>query len=403
MKFLDYDGLLYFWQQIKGKLATKVDLEEGKQLSTNDYTTEEKKKLAGISSGAQANVIETVQLNGSSITPSDKTVNVQVSKSTVGLGNVTNDAQVKRSEMGQAGGVATLDGAGKVPTSQLPSYVDDVIEGYYNGGKFYTTKETNGSYSGEITGESGKIYVNLNDSKTYRWSGTAYVVISETLALGETSSTAYAGNKGAANASEIEKLKEDIGNKATAIIKKESGKTIVINDSSNLPIKTLSGTGKITITGKNILNIKEYNKFVPFEAKAGTLFTLITNGELSEGGNILFKGENDEDVWYAIDAGKTKVSQKIQANVKGYTNLLMKKDGLKYCFSVGENDEFEEYVEQVITAPVDSEQLKAIHTNYPTTVLTSENEISVEYVADTEAYIEKKIQETLISQKILGV
>lgn len=207
MKFLDYDGLLYFWQQIKGKLATKVDKEDGKQLSTNDYTTTEKNKLAGISSGAQANVIETVQLNGNSITPSDKTVNVQVSKSTVGLNNVTNDAQVKRSEMGKADGVATLDNAGKVPASQLPSYVDDVIEGYYSGGKFYTSKDSSGNYSGAITGETGKIYVNLNDNKTYRWSGTAYAVISETLALGETSSTAYAGNKGAANASEIEKIK----------------------------------------------------------------------------------------------------------------------------------------------------------------------------------------------------
>ena len=205
--------------------------------------------------------------------------------------------------------------------------------------------------------------------------------------------------------SDVSKLKEDIGNKATAIIKKALGKTIVINDSSNLPIKTLSGTGKIIITGKNILDIQKYGTTLlnPFEAKAGTLFTLITNGELSEGGNIKFIDENGEDVWFAIDKGKTKVSQKIASNVKGFYNLLVAKDGLKYCFSVGENDEYEEYVEQVITAPVDSEQLKAIHTNYPTTVLTSENEISVEYVADTEAYIGKKIQEALISQKILGV
>ena len=167
----------------------------------------------------------------------------------------------------------------------------------------------------------------------------------------------------------------------------------------------MSGTGKIIITGKNILNIQKYGTTLlnPFEAKAGTLFTLITNGELSEGGNIKFIDENGEDVWFAIDKGKTKVSQKIASNVKGFYNLLVEKDGLKYCFSVGENDEYEEYVEQVITAPVDSEQLKAIHTNYPTTVLTSENEISVEYVADTEAYIGKKIQEALISQKILGV
>ena len=197
------------------------------------------------------------------------------------------------------------------------------------------------------------------------------------------------------NKEDIGSLKEDIGSKAPAIIKKASGKTIIINDSSNLPIKILSGTGKIIITGKNILDDTKqgYTYFTPFEAKAGTLFTLITNGELSAGGNILFTGENDEEVWFAIDRGKTKASQKIQANVKGYVNLLVSKEGLKYCFSVGENDEYEEYVEQVITAPVDSEQLKAIHTNYPTTVLTSENEISVEYVADTEAYIEKRIKE----------
>nr|DAM96747.1 MAG TPA: hypothetical protein [Caudoviricetes sp.] len=234
----------------------------------------------------------------------------------------------------------------------------------------------------------------------------------------ETKAKEYADNL-QASTDDISQLKEDLGNKAPAIIEKESGKTIVINDSSNLPMRILTGTGKIIITGKNILDDTKYgnNYFTPFEAKAGTLFTLITNGELSAGGNVKFIGENDEEVWFAIDTGKTKVSQKIQANVKGFVDLLTQKEGLKYCFSVGENDEYEEYVEQVITAPVDSEQLKAIHTNYPTTVLTSENEISVEYVADTEAYIEKRIKEenqslqkqileiqnALISQKISDV
>lgn len=210
----------------------------------------------------------------------------------------------------------------------------------------------------------------------------------------ETKAKEYADNL-QASTEDISKLKEDIGNKAPVIIEKASGKTIIINDSSNLSIKKLFGTGKIIITGKNILDDTKngYTYFTPFEAKAGTLFTLITNGELSAGGNVKFIGENDEDVWFAIDAGATKVSQKIQANVKGFVNLLIQKEGLKYCFSVGENDEYEEYVEQVITAPVDSEQLKAIHTNYPTTVLTSENEISVEYVADTKHYIDKKFEE----------
>ena len=195
------------------------------------------------------------------------------------------------------------------------------------------------------------------------------------------------------NKTGIAKLKEDIGNKAPAIIKKASGKTIIIEDSSNLPVKALSGTGEIIVTGKNILKIEKRNEFIPFEAKAGTLFTLITNGELSGGGNVRFIDENGEAIWFPINEGATKSSSTIKKNIKGYENWLSPKEGLKYCFSVGENDKYEEYVEQVITAPVDGEQLKAIHTNYPTTVLTSENEISVEYVADTKHYIDKKFEE----------
>lgn len=129
---------------------------------------------------------------------------VNITKDNIGLGNVTNDAQVKRTEMGVANGVATLDDTGKVPASQLPSYVDDTVEGYYDStdNKFYSdpTKTT------EILGASSKIYVDLTDNKTYRWSGSTFVEISASLALGETPSTAYAGDKGRANADNIEKL-----------------------------------------------------------------------------------------------------------------------------------------------------------------------------------------------------
>ena len=84
---------------------------------------------------------------------------------------------------GSNNGVAELDSVGKVPASQLPSYVDDVIE--------------SATYAAlPATGEAGKIYVTLNDDKTYRWSGSAYVEISASLALGETSSTAYRGDRG---------------------------------------------------------------------------------------------------------------------------------------------------------------------------------------------------------------
>ena len=62
---------------------------------------------------------------------------------------------------------------GKVPASQLPSYVDDVVEGYFNGTNFYK----DAGFTILITGETGKIYVALYTNKTYRWTGSAYVQI----------------------------------------------------------------------------------------------------------------------------------------------------------------------------------------------------------------------------------
>ena len=84
---------------------------------------------------------------------------------------------------GANNGLAELDGAGKVPSSQLPSYVDDVEE-YSNLAAF------------PVTGEAGKIYIALDTNLTYRWGGTSYVEISPSLALGETSSSAYRGDRG---------------------------------------------------------------------------------------------------------------------------------------------------------------------------------------------------------------
>ena len=94
-------------------------------------------------------------------------------------------ALIDKTEKGVANGVATLDSGGKVPSSQLPSYVDDVEE-YSSLSNF------------PATGENGKIYVDTTTNLSYRWSGSTYVTISSDLALGETSSTAYAGDKGKA-------------------------------------------------------------------------------------------------------------------------------------------------------------------------------------------------------------
>lgn len=95
--------------------------------------------------------------------------------------DVTDADAVHSSDKGVANGVASLDATGRVPSTQLPSYVDDVLE-YASQSAF------------PATGESGKIYIALDTNKTYRWSGSAYVEISESLALGTTHSTAAYGD-----------------------------------------------------------------------------------------------------------------------------------------------------------------------------------------------------------------
>lgn len=75
-KYLDINGLAYYKQKTDNQLLGKVDKETGKGLSTNDYTTDEKTKLSGIEAGAQVNVLEGIQVAGSSVSPVNKIANV---------------------------------------------------------------------------------------------------------------------------------------------------------------------------------------------------------------------------------------------------------------------------------------------------------------------------------------
>lgn len=198
-KYLDSNGVLYLWQKLKSFF---VKQEEGKGLSTNDFTTEEKEKLAslknyelpkasatelgGIRIGAGLTISEegTVSVSGGGEADSVNWDNIidkpewvnNDTKPTYTIDEVdTKKDTIRTSQLGVAGGVATLDNEGLVPSSQLPSYVDDVVEGYYNetDGKFYTDN----SYTTEIMGESNKIYVDLDTNISYRFGGTTYVQI----------------------------------------------------------------------------------------------------------------------------------------------------------------------------------------------------------------------------------
>jgi len=88
---------------------------------------------------------------------------------------------------GTANGVASLDNSGKVPISQLPDFVNDVIEGYYYNNKFYEEL----AHTTEITGKNGKIYTSVDTNKIYRFNGTDYSEIANAdVMTGATASTA---------------------------------------------------------------------------------------------------------------------------------------------------------------------------------------------------------------------
>lgn len=127
---------------------------------------------------------------------------------------------------------------GTIAAANLPSYVDDVLE-YAGTSKFPST------------GEAGKIYTDTTTNKIYRWGGSSYVVISDTIALGETNSTAYRGDRGktAYNHSQITSgnphkvTKSDVG-LGSVDNTSDANKSVKYAKSAtaNNPIKT-TGTG----------------------------------------------------------------------------------------------------------------------------------------------------------------
>ena len=214
----------------------------------------------------------------------DKTNPHEVTKAQIGLGSVENKSSAMiRGEMtsgdvtgalgytpldaakkGVANGVAELDTTGKVPSAQLPSFVDDVIEGYLSGGKFY--KEA--SHTTQIAGESGKIYIDLTSSKTYRWSGSTFVEISQSLALGETSTTAYRGDRGKAaydhttnksNPHGVTKAQVGLGNVPNVATDDQTPTfTAVDEDTALVSGEKLSTIlGKIARTVLSVISLKE--------------------------------------------------------------------------------------------------------------------------------------------------
>lgn len=169
---------------LKGELGVEFDGEDtklkvGDGISTWDLLPYIKGTIGEVPNNATI----TVQKNGVTVKTftlnqaTDETINITVPTTAADVG------AIPATEKGSNNGVAELDSTGKVPSSQLPSFVDDV-------------QEYNSMSDFPATGEAGKIYIAKDTNLTYRWSGSQYTEISPSLALGETSTTAYRGDRG---------------------------------------------------------------------------------------------------------------------------------------------------------------------------------------------------------------
>lgn len=190
---------------------------------------------------------------------------------------ITNSLNAFISTKGQPGGLAELDSTGKVPAAQLPSYVDDVLE--------FSTKA-----QFPQTGETGKIYVAKDTNLTYRWTGTQYLEISQSLALGETPSTAYPGDKGKTNRDALNSMPTKITSYLTPTT--STGELVKINykyaakdglnygplqdDNIDIPSATTTNAGAMSAIDKGRLD-DLYNEFGSIQNPGDKLDSLPNN------------------------------------------------------------------------------------------------------------------------------
>ena len=194
VKYLDDNGLTYYHSKIKTLLNGKVDTEAGKGLSANDFTNTLKSKLDGIAAGAQVNVIEGVNVNGSAVTPTNKIVNLTIPTKLTDLtndGNFVTDANYVHTDnnftttlKNKLNGIATgaevnVQSDWAVTNNSSDAFIKNKptkVSDFTNDSNFQTQSQVQQAINdaiGQITGLSFEIVQTLPATGT---AGTIYLV-----------------------------------------------------------------------------------------------------------------------------------------------------------------------------------------------------------------------------------
>lgn len=284
--YLDLDGLKYFKQRqdnanaalfipqgvkINGVALNKTDITitDDTKLSKSDaesvylskeaaaanYLGKTAKAASATTADSAKKLSAAVNINGVSF---DGTKSITINA-------VDSTPRIASSEKGAAGGVCPLGSDGLISATYLPSYVDDVIEGYYSAGKFYADK----AKTQTISGETGKIYVDItgasNEYDVYRWSGSAFILINNAVSTADKA------------------IKDGDGNTISATyVKKVTGKGLSTNDYTTTEKNKLAGIE----AGANKYTLPDASTTAKGGVKIGNNLT-ISSGVLSlTSGNV---------------------------------------------------------------------------------------------------------------------
>ncbi|MCI7201201.1 hypothetical protein [Megasphaera elsdenii] len=248
-KFLDLDGLKYFKTKLEslfsGKFVPQGLTINGTALNTANITITDDTKLSKTDASTlyltKADASTTylgVSGKASTAGAADTAAKLATARTINGVSfdgstNITihatdSTARIAASLIGAANGVAPLGSDKKIPAQYIPGDIGDVLEGYYSGGKFY--KES--THTTEITGSTNTMYVDIGsaDNDVYRWSGTAYVLINDSVSTADKA------------------VRDGDGNTiSTTYVKKVGGKGLSTNDYTTAEKNKLAGLYNYTL------------------------------------------------------------------------------------------------------------------------------------------------------------